>query len=250
MLKMGWWFCVPLLNMICGPAGSRRSREYLVIGMEQRLIHHFQIFDTDRIVVNETFDAGETTHTKDSSHDILSISVRSDNPDLDLTDNRTPPEAKYHAYVVYMTFTYLPPKEDWPKLRKEQEQELEEEKRKKEERNKKEEKREQKAKETEWKKAEELQRKEEEKQKEAKEIALDDESISEASLTKSAMSAFSEYYPLFSSTPISSPKESISSTTSALSSKENIPPLSTSSPLSTVRKDLLPALEELLQTTQ
>ena len=133
------------------------------------------------------------------------------------------------------------------------------------------------------KKAEEQKKAEEKKQMEAKrneavetfrqlpfshssekESETEEKSVLEASLTtKSAkeesaslpMSAFSENgYPRFSSTPISSPKESISSpTTSALSSKENIPPLSTSSPLSTVRKDLLPALEEtleLLQTTQ
>ena len=102
------------------PAGSRRSQEYLAIAMEQRLIHHFQIFDTRKVLVNESFNQGKTTeHTKDAQK--LSISIPLDkNADLDLTWREPIPKPKYCAYVIYMTFTYLPPKVEWKALREKQ----------------------------------------------------------------------------------------------------------------------------------
>ena len=99
------------------PVGSRRSQEHLALAMEQRLIHYFQIFDTKTIVVNEDFKPGKTTnHTKSTSHD--TSSVLSDNSELDLTaDNPIPPEPTYCAYVVYITYSYLPPEKKSPDLR-------------------------------------------------------------------------------------------------------------------------------------
>ena len=44
------------------PAGSRRSQEFLAVAMEQRLIHHFQIFETNKLVANKTFDQDQSTH--------------------------------------------------------------------------------------------------------------------------------------------------------------------------------------------
>ena len=89
------------------PTGSRRSHEYLALAMEQRLIHHFQIFDTDKIAVNQTFNAGNpTAHTKDSTRD-LSSSIASDISYLDLTCDPTPPEPTHYASVLYMTFAYI-----------------------------------------------------------------------------------------------------------------------------------------------
>ena len=109
------------------PVGSRRSQEFLALAMEQRLIHHFQIFDTEKVLVNETFNSGKTTvHTKDAWK--LSISIEKDHADLDLTSREPVPNPKYCAYVIYMTFTYLPPKVEWKGLREKQEKKLKEQK--------------------------------------------------------------------------------------------------------------------------
>ena len=90
------------------PAGSRRSQEHLAVAMEQRLIHHFQIFDTEKLTVNKSFNEGGTTkHTKDNNQ--ASPGVHFDYNDLDHTCNpTTPPSPTYCAYVIYMTFSFLP----------------------------------------------------------------------------------------------------------------------------------------------
>ena len=96
------------------PIDSRRSHEFLALAMEQRLIQHFQIFDTKTSTINKDFKPGKTTnHTKNTSHD--TSSVLSDNSKLDLTaDNPIAPDPKYCAYVVYMTYSYLPPEKKSP----------------------------------------------------------------------------------------------------------------------------------------
>ena len=75
------------------PAGSRRSQEFLAVAMEQRLIHHFQIFETNKLVANKTFDQG-------------GISNHTNNCTLRTSDSVDPPKPNHHAYVVYMTFAY------------------------------------------------------------------------------------------------------------------------------------------------
>ena len=79
------------------PAGSRRSHEYLAVAMEQRLIHHFQIFDTKElpVAVNSSFDQGGiSVHTNTTSK-------------LNTCENaHAPPQPAHHASVVYMTFAY------------------------------------------------------------------------------------------------------------------------------------------------
>ena len=113
------------------PAGSRRSQEFLAIAMEQRLIHHFQIFDARKILINKTFDEGSRSpHTKSFSE--LSISVYSDNPELDLT--RSIPKPNHYAAVIYMTFAFLPPESE---LREKKANQREKEKCKKEQEKKK-----------------------------------------------------------------------------------------------------------------
>ena len=194
--------------------GARRSQEHLALAMEQRLIHYFQFVDTKTIVVNDEFKPGGTTnHTKDTSRE-LSISVLSDISELDLSaDTPIPPEPTYCAYVVYMTYSYLPPKKKWPGLRQKQKIALEKQREEKEKRSKK------------PKDKDDSDTDSGEDEVTSKDDSVQDEEslLDEESITS----------PLFHSTPISSPL-------SALSSKENIQPLS--SPLSTVKRDLLPAL--------
>ena len=262
------------------PTGSRRSHEYLALAMEQRLIHHFQIFDTNElpVVVNPSADQGSTSiHTNTSK--------------LNECENARaapPPQSAHRASVVYMTFAYREEGQEGGRQegqgggrqegqgggrqeqrggrqegqgggRQEQGQERGQEGGQEDDEENNEENNE----ENEDSKENGEDEENNEDNRDEEENAPLKESVSETSSAKKSakeistslpMSAFAENYPHFSSTPISSPKESISSpTTSALPSKENIPPLSTSSPLSTVRKDLLPALEEtleLLQTTQ
>ena len=120
------------------PAGSRRSQEYLALAMEQRLIHHFQIFDARKILINKTFDEGSiSTHTKSFSE--LSISVYSDNPELDLT--RSIPKPNHYAGVLYMTFAFLPPEKDWKEVREKQKTALKEQREKETHKKEREEKR-------------------------------------------------------------------------------------------------------------
>ena len=225
------------------PAGSRRSQEFLALAMEERLIHHFQIFDARKILINKTFDEGSISiHTKSFSE--LSISVYSDNSELDLT--RSIPKPNHYAAVLYMTFAFLPPESEWDNLREKQKTALDEqrerEKRKKEEKERKErEERERKEKEEKEKKEQEEKDKKQKgkkpKKKAVKAASADTEegSSSEASQKEEgsiseASSIREENSPLFSSTPVLP--------VNALSSKENIPPFPG------VKKDLLSALEE------
>ena len=87
------------------PTGSRRSQEYLALAMEQRLIHHFQIFGVqETIVMNNTFNQGRISdHTNTSG-------VDADDSTLNTCDAADPPEPEHEVYVIYMTFAYKPPK--------------------------------------------------------------------------------------------------------------------------------------------
>ena len=93
------------------PDHSRRSQEFLAIAMEQRLIQHFQIFDTERKLVNDSFNQGGTSdHTNESVNTTTSFNagdttIIAIDPALNIS-SRDPPTPNHHAYVLYMTYAY------------------------------------------------------------------------------------------------------------------------------------------------